>query len=372
MDQGTEHIWILMARKLSGEATIEELTKLESLLIQNPSETYSFEIMQDIWKNKPALNPSASENSYKELLLRMQQLGIGGQHFTEENYITRSDEQIRANKRKKYLLRGILIISLSIILVSFFLLYGNNPKKEIASAPLTNEVVTRNGSKTNLVLPDGTTVYLNSGSKITYNKDYGTHSREVSLTGEAYFDVVKNPAKPFIIHTADINVRVLGTAFNVRCYPDEKKTETSLIRGSLEVSFKDGREKIILKPNEKLIVDNLAIKNSLTTVQDKSHNALKKIVELSHVGVLPQDNSVIETSWVYNRLVFNSETFEDIAHKMEKWYGVTISFIDEDLKTKKFTGIFEKETIDEALEAIQLTTKFSFQKDENNQIILSN
>jgi ferric-dicitrate binding protein FerR (iron transport regulator) len=234
----------------------------------------------------------------------------------------------------------------------------------------SNEVVTKNGSKTNLVLPDGTNVFLNSGSKITYAKDYGIRSREVNLVGEAYFDVVKNPAKPFIIHTSKINVRVLGTAFNVRCYPDEKNTETSLIRGSLEVSFKDGREKIMLKPNEKLVINNRAIQENLSPVKSKKNIAALNVFELSHVGLLPQDNSVVETAWVYNRLVFNSETFEDIAHKMEKWYGTAVSFKDEDLKKKKFTGVFEKETIYEALDAIQLTTAFSYEE-TNGQIILS-
>lgn len=371
MDQDTEHIWILMARKLSGEASPEELAELEALLIMNPQETYSFEIMQDIWKNKPAGNPQFSENSYKELLLRMQQMGIDPEKFSDEDhFIHRSEEpdQDQGNKRNKYILSGILFIA--IIFTSILLFPGKRNQKEIAQVPLNNEVVTRNGAKTNLVLPDGTHVYLNSGSKIEYGKDYGILSREVNLTGEAYFDVVKNPAKPFVIHTAKINVKVLGTAFNVRCYPDEKNTETSLIRGSLEVSFKEGNEKIILKPNEKLVINNQTIKQNPSTTKKEINPTPKNVFELSHVGLLPQDNSIIETSWVYNRLVFNSEAFEDIAQKMEKWYGVNIGFDNEDLKSKKFTGVFENETIYEALDAIQMTTRFSY-KEKDGQIILS-
>ena len=120
-----------------------------------------------------------------------------------------------------------------------------------------SEISTRYGSRTKLLLPDSTQVWLNSGSKLSYNKTYGNGTREVTLSGEAYFDVVKNPAHPFIIHTVNIDIKVLGTAFNVKSFPGEKNTETSLIRGSIEVTFKNRpSEKIILKPNEKLITAN--------------------------------------------------------------------------------------------------------------------
>jgi ferric-dicitrate binding protein FerR (iron transport regulator) len=326
--------------------------------------------MQDIWKSKPATNPQFSENSYQELLVRMHQLGLDADHFPQENIITRSGEKDVVNSKRKYFVSGIIITAIGIIFTSLFLFSKKSPQKDKPALAFTSEIVTKNGSKTNLVLPDGTNVFLNAGSKITYDKNYGNGSREINLVGEAYFDVVKNPAKPFIIHTPTINIRVLGTAFNVRCYPEEKNTETSLIRGSLEVSFKEGREKIILKPSEKLIVNNREISDSRAQVAEKSKVSSKHVFELSHVGLLPQDNTVIETSWVYNRLVFSSETFEEIASKMEKWYGVNIRFDNEELKNKKFTGVFEKETIYEALDAIQITTEFSYDE-KDGTIILS-
>ncbi len=371
MDQNTEHIWSLMGRKLSGEASTEELAELEHLLTKDPSQIYLMEVMQDIWNHKTSNDLHYSENKYKELMLRMQQSGVDMNEFTgEKDFISNeADFHKLKSKRHLYIGGGILILSISIFCILFF-----NTGSEIPTRPiLTNsEISTKYGLKTNMLLPDGTKVYLNSGSKLTYDKNYGTNNREVSLTGEAFFDVIKNPQKPFIIHTNRVNIRVLGTAFNVRCYPDEKTTETSLIRGSLEVSTNGGSEKIILKPSEKLIVSNIDQKKQMgTIVADKTIGNSKNIIELSHVSLLSSDSSVIETSWVSNRLVFRSESFEAVAHKMEKWYGIEIVFSNEKLKNKKLTGIFDNETVLQALDALQLTTKFSY-KFNNGHIVLSN
>ena len=245
--------------------------------------------------------------------------------------------------------------------------------KDLENTQAKNQISTKNGSKTNLVLPDGTKVWLNSGSQLTYDKTYGNKLREVSLTGEAYFDVVKNPERPFLIHTRKMDIKVVGTAFNVKCYPGEKTTETCLVRGSIEVTLKDREEKIMLKPNEKLIINNnddvrvkdkAAVKAEKTTVQ-----AEKPIISLSHLTLLPVDNTIIETAWVQNRLVFSGESFEDVALKMERWYNVKIEFADEKLKEEKLTGNFEKETMVEALNALQLVAPFSYTI-KNDQVII--
>ena len=364
MEQSTERIWNLMARKFSGDATAEELAELELLLLQSPQENYSMEILLDLWNSKRELNRQYSENKYKELILRMRHTGIDEGRFTnnDEHIPGYNDTKIKKSK-KWFLWMGsfIIVIGLSV----FFLLKHNeatgNTKQPVILAK--NEINTKYGSKTNIVLPDGTKVWLNAGSKMTYDKDYGINLREVNLTGEAYFDVIKNPQKPFIIHTNKINIKVLGTAFNVRCYPDEKNTETSLVRGSLEVTMKDGGEKIILKPNEKLIFSNNDSQPVITSNSNPGKiipNVPGNVFELSHLSVLPQDSSIVETSWVNNKLVFRSETFEEVALKMERWYAVSIIFKDEKLKAKKFTGVFENETVDQALNALQLTTSFVY------------
>src|SRR2546423_14261851 len=103
------------------------------------------------------------------------------------------------------------------------------------------------GSRSKLVLPDGSTVWLNAGSKLTYNKDFGNNIREVSLVGEAFFDVMHIPDVPFVIETPTAVVKVLGTSFNVKAYPNETTTETSVIRGRVEISPRQ-------RPGEKFVL----------------------------------------------------------------------------------------------------------------------
>jgi ferric-dicitrate binding protein FerR (iron transport regulator) len=215
-------------------------------------------------------------------------------------------------------------------------------------------------------LPDGTSVWLNAGSKLTYEKDFGENIREVNLTGEAYFDVVRNVQKPFIIHTKALDIKVLGTRFNVKSYPDEKTTETSLIKGSIEVTIKNRRaDKIIMKPNEKLVIANEAPEETRSAERKRSVvNA--PIITLSHLNYFSIDSTIIETSWVENRLVFEDESFAELSLKLSRWYGVHFHFNAPEIEKLRFTGNFKEETIHEALSAMKITATFNYKIDHNN------
>ncbi|MEP7108047.1 MAG: FecR family protein, partial [Ferruginibacter sp.] len=235
-----------------------------------------------------------------------------------------------------------------------------------------SEISTKTGSRTKIQLPDGSSVWLNGGSKLVYdNRHFGETYREVTLTGEGYFEVIKNKDKPFIIHASRINIKVTGTTLNVKAYPGEKNMETSLIRGSIEVTMEDRKEKIMMKPNDKLVINNEDIKiDNGNTVSEKTGSAVavSKFMPMGHLTLANDENTILETAWVENKLVFDKETFEDVALKMERWYGVSIRFADDKLKLQRLTGSFEKETVTEALAALQISTPF-FKYKINNQRI---
>ena len=375
MENTPEHIWLLIARKLSGEATGEELYELDEQLRKNTDAGYSKEVLHDLWQGQLHPDRQYSENRYKELVQQIKNMGIDEGRFNHDDHFINGEETLTAKSSKKNWLVAFSTIAIVFTITTciYYLQGTKDIAKDLENTQAKNQISTKNGSKTNLVLPDGTKVWLNSGSQLTYDKTYGNKLREVSLTGEAYFDVVKNPERPFLIHTRKMDIKVVGTAFNVKCYPGEKTTETSLVRGSIEVTLKDREEKIMLKPNEKLIINNnddvrvkdkAAVKAEKTTVQ-----AEKPIISLSHLTLLPVDNTIIETAWVQNRLVFSGESFEDVALKMERWYNVKIEFADEKLKEEKLTGNFEKETMVEALNALQLVAPFSYTI-KNDQVII--
>lgn len=250
--------------------------------------------------------------------------------------------------------------------------YQHNKHTETPSLAWQEKYTPRN-AHSKLTLTDGSSVTLNSDSRLKYPASFDGPSREVYLTGEAYFTIAKDVLHPFIIHTNKMTIRVLGTSFNVRCYPDDDVNETTLIQGSIEVTFPDRpADKIILKPTDKLVIRNdsaaLTTKTAGTqpptphdeTTPDSIGNAHEEHTKYTLTGLTyyrNQRNTIVETSWVDNKLVFNSEELQSVARKMERWYGVSIVIDNEELKRLPFTGLFQNETIDEALYALQLSEK---------------
>lgn len=372
-----DRIFTLMSRKLTGEATNGELLELDELIKIHPDVDLPVQMIQELW-NIPT---DSDDEEFLEATfhLHTEMLQKKGFHLnssqSESGSLTLEANQHPFKKRRLLLIATTSVIVLSALL---FGIYSNNEGNANASKnKITNsEVTTKKGSRTKVQLPDGTTVWLNSSSKLTYdNQNFGNTIREVSLSGEAYFDVVKNKAKPFIIHTAKMDIKVLGTVFNVKCYPGEKTTETSLIHGSVEVSLKDRQEKIMMKPNEKLILINEdkipSEKTDLRPGKKNNVDVYKPIIELSHLTMYPTNDEIVETGWVQNKLVFTNESLEDVVLKMQRWYSVTIVIKNDRLKRQLLTGIFEKETIQQALKALQYTTRFNY-KTTNDTITISN
>jgi len=358
----TERIWELMARKLAGEASADELEELEQLIRTHPDLHFPVQAISDLWQHtSPPPGNISVASSYQQHIARMQAMGI---HIGE----TPDDkapllEGSRRPSRRRYLLwTGI---AASLIGAAWFLYWLLLPptvnQTAVVERNRPNEIVTRNDSKTRVQLPDGTHVWLNAGSKLTYEKDFGATLREVTLIGEGYFDVVRNEKKPFIIHTARMDVKVLGTQFNVKSYPNEKTTEAALIHGRIEVSLKDRpAEKFVLKPNEKIVVANRdALQGTKPATRNQDSQALPLVV-IRHLTYQQKDSSIVETSWLENRLAFQNETFRELAPKIERWYGVTILFKDEKTAAMRFTGTFEDESVEQAMLALTISEPFNY------------
>lgn len=346
------HFWNLLAKHLSGEASAVEREELEILIKAHPELSFAAQHVTDLWKLKGSYDISETENAFKKHLHLLKK-----SELISKQDIVETETAKEENGPIKKTFRPLVIVVIAVIfLVGGWLIKSTRAKDDDKAIPnQTAEISTRPGSRTKLILPDSSVVWLNAGSKLTYSQPFGATDRTVTLIGEAFFDVVKM-SKPFIIHTEGIQIKVLGTAFNVRSYPAEKKIETSLVRGRVEVTLdKSPEKKYVLKPNEKLTLNT---EESVATSFKK-----KGVLPLATISTLQYlDNSTIipETSWVENKLVFVDESFADIARKMERWYGVTIVFKNEKVKGERFTGVFEKESVSQALEAIQMTVPFHF------------
>ncbi|MCB6973865.1 MULTISPECIES: FecR domain-containing protein [Butyricimonas] len=194
-------------------------------------------------------------------------------------------------------------------------------------------------------LSDGTKVWINSDSWLEFpNRFYGD-SREVSLQGEAYFEVASNPDKPFYVHLGEVKVRVLGTAFNVTAYENDGLTEVALLHG--KVSFDVGKEAYALEPGE---VASLNKENGKTTIREGD---VRMIID-----------------WKTGKFNFEDMPLEVLTVKLSRWYGVSFVFVDEEAKGLRFSGAVTKyRSLDYVLNMISKTTNVKFEEEEGKVVI---
>jgi len=350
----------LIARRLSGETSEEEAKELELLLNEDPQAHYFYEIFSNYW----SVGPQKKVNDLQEEIHFQQIIAIAEKEKTDS--IIYEEETIPVGSSKKIITLKRLLVAAAltgIILTSYFLIFQrkNALPKEIA----VNEIEAKKGARSFMLLPDGTKVWLNSDSKLEYKDNFNDSIREVTLSGEAYFDVVKDAEHPFVVHTSDIDIRVLGTAFNVKSYPKESSIEATLIHGLIEVTNKKlpGSPKVILHPHEKLVFRKQDYQQLPVSI-DKPP-ATNKFFSIAPLPKKISDTAMVETSWVYNKLIFDGETFKEFALKMERWYNVRIIFKSEKAANISSHYIIENETIEEALKALQEIEKFKYKINGN-------
>ena len=345
----------LLTKDLIKELTPAEKQELDLLLQQNPAYKKQSAVIKQYWNSdKTEYKKSAANFSKLMDVIQATEQSVG-QEATQQS--------------KKYVLWPVLKYAAAVLIlgatITWYILGRSGNGNAIASN--WHNKTTVRGAKDRLVLSDGTIVTLNSGTTLSYPTSFVNKNREVYLNGEAFFEVHKDHEHPFIIHTKKMNVRVLGTVFNIKSYDDARQSETSLIEGSIEVTLNDRKaDRIILKPKEKLIVENNSSTQILTN--KPTGRNIKAVIEgtqysLTNLTYLPNiDTAAVETLWLKDKMVFRNEDFESIAADMDRWYGIQIVFQHEELKKLRFTATFESETPTKALESFRITEDFRFKK----------
>ena len=350
---GNERFKELLIKKKSGEISLPEQRELSSLLQNSIADEAVYNIIEDFYETPLSFENTINRNEIEAAVSRLNKK-ITSQQFS-------ADKSAR-----------LLWVKISAIAASLIIILGNTflfSESKKVFRDNQNIIATKKGSKSTIVLPDGSKVWINDDTKITYAKSFGDGAREVTLTGEAYFDVIKDPKRPFIVHTQTLDVKVLGTAFNVRAYPNEKNTQTTLLRGSVEVVLnKEKAKRIMLKPYEKIIVQNGYAQPLALT---------KNPVNLQSISVGPIqfnliDSSAMETQWMKNRLAFEGDKLEDAAIILERWYNIKVIIRDVRLRNKKVSGVFEDRSLNNVMEALSLAVGFKYKIDtDNNAVIIS-
>ena len=357
----------LYARKLAKEATDDELAEFTELL-KSEDEQFFHELISSWWKIENSTNTSVKkerDDHFNKIL------DIANSTDLIDNAMM-VDSKTNFAKKIKPFLKWSMATAAVLIGLAVCIQYVNSNKNNLLDiGNNNNEIIAKRGTKTKIILPDGSQVWLNSDSKLSYGARFNDTIREVSLEGEAYFDVIKDKKRPFVVMTNALNIRVLGTAFNIKSYAQDATIETTLIRGLIEVrkNNEPATKKIVLTPNEKLVYNK---SEALLVRPNNEQNTIGKKLEALSISTLSKnipDSSRVETAWIYGRLVFDGDSFVTLAEKMERWYNIKITIQNQSISNNRFSGVFEKENVEEAFKALQLITMFKYDIHDNEILI---
>ncbi|WP_346237587.1 FecR family protein [Niabella insulamsoli] len=343
-----------MSRVIFGEATTDEIAQFQDHCAQDPVLQEQYQTLAQLFQTNGSLADAAAI-SYE---LQAQNLLKRAEKIQQQN-LTR--KQAKSHRMKYW-------VAAASVVVGLLAAWGIWEISRKADAPAPRlAIAAPEGQRKSIKLKDGTVVWLNGGSSLHYINDFNASAREVKLEGEAYFDVVKDASKPFIVHAGKVLIKVLGTAFNVKAYPEDADVTTSLYRGLVSVSRQDEEaQPILLYPHQKLTMPN-QLEASGAFVADLAASAMAAKVEFLDSSQTEPER--VETSWIYNRLEFRGDDFLTLSHKMQHWFNTKIHFLDEPAKQMRFNGSFQQETLEQALKALQLANSFTY-KIENNEVFI--
>lgn len=329
--QNKEYWLNLIIDKLTGSISDEALCQLKEWQAASDENRLYVENLSKLWESLDLVKEEEQINSERAYLL-----------FKER--IREEEQGICTKPALQKHLSFKLFIRITAVLIPFiFLSYFSFRYYELQygekKTPLVSEVVVPNGSKTKLTLQDGSTVWLNAGSEIQYDSDFGKVNRRLKLTGEAYLEVAKNKECPFIVDAGDVKIKVLGTHFNINAYADNNEIQVALLEGSIEMETSN--DKLFkLKP------------------KDIAHfNTVSKETEIHH----NKECSENTIGWIENRLIFNGESFEQISNALERSFNVKINIHKETIKNRHFIGDFvNNETIEQIFNVMSSDGKFKY------------
>ena len=365
-------LWELLGKKITGEADAGELEELNRLLEKFPEALYTLETMEHYWRS----SGEKADILQREAALdrHLQRLPAATPDPASEADAAWLSGPDKAGTRRLPLYRRYITgaAAAAAVFMGCLLLIPALRKRggKASTLPLRQMAATTMGERRQIQLPDGSTVWLNAGTTIQYIQRPGTDSlREVSLSGEAYFEVKHDTAHPFLVHTQHMDIRDLGTSFNVKAYPQDRTAEATLLEGSIDVRLnKEKGGAVLTRPNQKFTVFArsgngdlpAAHPDNIRPAQTLKRTPVPEAYQVSNAGTDAVDSLLAETAWMKNMLVFRNESFEDLATRLERWYDVTIHFTDSDRARYRFTGVLADESLEQALQELQIMKPFHF------------
>lgn len=311
----------------------EEMQSLQEWLNTSEENRTYFSDMQEVWLAASDETDGMDFNKEKAYQLFLKQTG--------------ATLQQHSHKRKPISLRPWMYAAAMIFVVFICGTIAFQTGKRVIQNQLTEiSIEAPYGSKTKLYLPDGTLVWLNAGSKMSYAQNFGINERTLNLIGEAYFEVTKNKNIPFKVHTNELDVKVLGTKFNFRNYQDDLEAKVCLLEGKVALSSQ--QKETMLHPDQQALFDKKTGKLMISSTK-AAHSA----------------------EWTNDRLYFDEALLPDIVKELERSYNIKITIADTELDSVRFYGNFRRreQSIQEIMDVLSSTDKMTYNIDGKNIVI---
>lgn len=314
----------LLDKYMSGGMTTDELKILKQAVNIHTDEELG-DLLDVEWQQFSDMRPIDTAVQ-KEMLAKIRQR-------------TNHESLFVWNKKGMRIAASIVIILLTSL--SLYLYHGNREMSQLGDRNVVVKV--GKGERVSITLPDGTSVRLNSESELAYQQDFGLKDRRVSLTGEGFFDVVKNKERQFVVNTQYLDVKVLGTAFNIYTYQNSDSVEMTLVRGHVEVTATHPPYQTMdVQPNEKVVYNKRTGKMRLENTSNE-----------------------FETAWMNHELVFRSARLGDVLNRVGRKYGFTVEVDDTLLLKDVYTGVFDEAEINDVMQILKAHFGFTYRIKEN-------
>lgn len=333
------YMYELLGKYLSGEIGEKDKKAIEEWVGASDHNAKEFEMHKRAWENTSIhFQSPEAETVFKNVLNKIDD--------QQELELAKKHRFIHSKPKNRFAFITKIAASLLIIGTLSYYFYSGLPdidKTETSVALIQKKNIA--GQKSKIYLPDGSQVWLNAESEISFPEQFEIGKREVTLEGEAFFDVVKNPDQPFIVHAGNVSTTVLGTSFSIKAFPEESMAYVALNTGKVKVNIDNGKdgEALYLNPGEAIRYDK------------KHQKSMKEAID--------RDTFF---SWKDGVIVFEDAHMEEVIGTLCRWYGVQFQIENTAKEDWSYTGSFDNEALENVLRSMSFTKDFSYEINQKN------
>jgi ferric-dicitrate binding protein FerR (iron transport regulator) len=344
---------------IEGTEKDQASTIVETWLNADPENLKFFLKIKEAWLNRADLHELRRENVDKDFEKILQQIKV-----------LQASKTGRFNVSARIFNMGLLRWAASVIIILASAGVAYFAGRAQVSLPVKadvvyNEMIVPIGQRSQIILSDGTTVWVNAGSKFRFPSQFSDKKREVWLDGEGLFNVAKDTSKVFYVHTSDLDVKVHGTIFNLKAYSTEDIIETTVVEGLVSFEMNNNKAEkgrdILLEPNHKAVY----LRKESATITEELRREVREPLRPLQLIISEQVKVEPVISWTEGKLIFTDETLGNILLKLERKYDVQIIVNNMAINQLKYTGVFKHVSIEQALRALQMTTGIQYTIKDN-------